>query len=237
MQIFEILGPILLNTAYVIAAFFIAKYVFISYFFSIHKNEITSLSSQISNLKLKLKTRLTHKFNSVESFGNDEIRAVILPMVNEIKSLDFQKPEDYQTLIDNMIKVIEEIKAEELLLSKKTSLNQPELSASVAPELDLLKKTYSELFEFDKGIVAIVIEINKLHADYIKALREYNKYAELEKKQKKIIEKFPDPILIENFYLLEDIYSKYKKELKEQNKTELEDVEDEAESSENKKAS
>lgn len=235
MQIFEILAPILLNTAYVIAAFFVAKYAFVSYFFAIHKNEITSLSSQISSLKLKLKTRLTHKFNNVKTFGNEEITAVVEPLVNEIKQLDFQKPEDYQVLLTKMIEIIEEIKAEELLLSKKTHLSQNSLSSSVAPELDLLKKTYTDLFEFDKGIIAIVIEVYKLHADYIKALRDYNKYADLEKNQK-LNEKIPDPILIENFYLLEDIYEKYKKELKEQNKSES-DFNDEADKSGNKKAS
>lgn len=235
MQIFEILAPILLNTVYVIAAFFIAKYVFVTYFFAIHKNEITSLSSQISSLKLKLKTRLTHKFNNFQSFGNDEMAAVTLPLVNGIKELGFQQSEDYQLLIAKMIQIIKEIKTEEVLLSKNSSVNKSEANSSVAPELDLLKKTYSDLFEFDKGIVAIIIEICHLHSDYLKALRDYNKYADLEK-NKKLSEKIPDPILIENFYLLEDIYNKYKKDLKEQNKTDL-DTQDTDSSDENKKAS
>lgn len=220
MQILEILTPILLNTIYVIAAFFIAKHAFVSYFFAIHKNEITNLSSQIANLKLKLKTRLTHKFNNVATFGNDEITAVIIPLVNDIKELDFQKTEDYQILITKMIEIVEEVKNEELLLSKKLTLNNSESKSSVAPELDLLKKTYSDLFEFDKGIVAIVIEIYRLHSDYLRALHEFNKYADLEKNPK-LLEKTPDPILIENFFLLEDIYNKYKKDLKDQSETDI----------------
>ena len=226
-----------MNTLYVIAALFVAKHAFVTYFFAIHKNQITSISSQISNLKLKLKTRITHKFNNVKNFGNDEITAVIIPLVNDVKDLDFKNPEDYQVLISKMITMVEEIKAEEQLLSKKAPSQKNEINSSVAPELDLLKKTYSDLFEFDKGIVAITIEICKLHADYIKALREYNKYADLEKSQK-LVEKIPEPILIENFYLLEDIYIKYKNDLKELSKsTSDEPIEHEEQSSNNKKAS
>ena len=235
MQIFEILTPILLNTLYLVVAFFVAKQAFVSYFFAKHKNAITSLSSQISSLKLKLKTRITHKFNNVNSFGNDEITSVIMPLVNDIKDIDFKKSEDYQHLIAKMINIVEEIKAEEQLLNKKISEHKNELSSSVAPELDLLKKTYADLFEFDKGIVAIVIEIYKLHADYIKALRDYEKYAELEKNQK-LVDKIPEPITIENFYLLEDLYTKYKKDLKEANKPENDEHLDTNQSSNNKKA-
>lgn len=233
VQIFEILTPILLNTIYAIAALYIAKHAFVSYFFAIHKNEITNLSSQISNLKLKLKRRLTHKFNNVATFGNDEITAVIMPFVNDIKDLEFQKSEDYQVLLAKMIEINNEIKVEEKLFGKKSPLKQIEPSPSVAPELDLVKKTYTDLFEFDKGIVAIIIEIYRLHADYLKALREYNKYADLEKNQK-LVEKIPDPILIENFYLLEDIYTKYKKELKDKSDS---DIDAQDEDSQNKKAS
>ena len=216
MNVIEVITPIILNTFYVVIAFFIAKYVFISYFFAVHRAEITGLSSQISSLKLKLRTRINHKFSNVGSFGNPEITSAIQPIVDELKDLDFHKSEDYHKLIKKMLLVIEKIKTEEILLSKNNEISalQDDSSRSVAPELDILKKTYNELFNFDKGIVAIVVEISKLHADYIKALREYNKYADLEKSQKSK-EKIPEPILIENFYLLEDIYQKYKKEIKD----------------------
>ena len=172
MQIIEILNPILLSTAYVIAAFLIIKHVFISYFFVLHKNKSTKLSSQISNLKLKLKRRIIQKFNNVATFGNDEITAVILPLVNEIKALEFRKPEDYQFLITKMIKIIEEITLEERLLFKKPTLNELEINPSIAPELDSIKTTYSDLFEFDKGIMAIIIEICHLHSKYLTALMQ-----------------------------------------------------------------
>lgn len=208
--------PIILNTFYVVVAFFIVKYAFVSYFFAVHRNEITGLSSQISSLKLKLRTRINHKFSNVDSFGNAEITSAIRPIVEDLKDLDFHNPEDYQQLVTKMLQIIDRIKTEELLLSKSTEIPLVEnvVSNSIAPELDLLKKTYNELFNFDKGIVAIVVEISKLHTEYIKAIREYNKYADLEKNQK-AAEKIPDPILIENFYVLEDIYQKYKKDFKE----------------------
>jgi hypothetical protein len=216
VNILEVVAPIMLNTFYVVIAFFIAKYAFVSYFFAVHKTEITALSSQISSLKLKLRTRISHKFSNVGSFGNPEITAAISPIVDDLKDLDFHNPEDYQQLITKMLQIIDRIKTEELLLSKSSeNLTTVDTSFdSIAPELDILKKTYTELFNFDKGIIAIVIEVSKLHADYIKVLRDYNKYADLEKNQKSS-EKIPDPILIENFYILEDIYQKYKKEVKD----------------------
>jgi hypothetical protein len=236
VQIIEILNPIILSTAYIIAAFLIAKHIFVSYFFILHKNKITKLSSQISNLKLKLKTRLVHKFNNVANFGNDEITAVILPLIVEIKELEFRKPEDYQLLIAKMIEIIEKIKREEQLLSIKPILEESEVNSSIAPELDLLRTTYSDLFEFDKGIMAIIIEIYLLHSIYVSALRQYNKYAALEK-NKKLSEEVPEPILIENFYLLEDIYNKYKKDLNPQSQSDSDAKGKDKEDNQNKKAS
>ena len=205
------LAPIFFNAMLVATALLVIKYGYAAYFFITRRNEMTVLASLISHFKLRLRTKLKHRFNSQGIHGTSELKAIIEPIADQMALLDFVDNKDYQKLLTGISDIIQAIDVNEILEGdQKIHMNSNQLN--LAPEAQMMKKSYEAVFEFDKDIVYFIVEICKLTEQYIILANQYNHYTKYEKQIKKITD-IPEKIEIQSFNILEDIYNGYKKEL------------------------
>lgn len=187
----------------------IIRYSYFAYFFVLRKNQIVRTGAQIAAYKLKLKSRLNQKLNSGQVFGTSDLKTILNKIMDSMRELDFSSASDYQKLINLIIDMNAARDEHNLLNRKKSEPSEKEVDISVAPEFDQFKEKYTKVFNFDPDIVICIIELAKLTQELHKQVNEYNKFAMTEKRVQKIKD-LPETFQIEHFYILEDIYSKWK---------------------------
>ena len=213
MQFLEIIEPILKYTAFAAVSVYTTKIFVTGYLITSKKAKLTYTNSRISSLKLKLKTRLNQKLNTIDSLISNDSGVTLEKIVSEIRELDFNNSEHYATLISKISEIVVTVRSEKALnlprSENQTSEAAVTASDSISPELDLLRQTCRDVYEFDRGVIISVIEIKHLTDTYIKLALEFNLYVENEKKEEKI-KSIPEPIVVESLHLLEEIYSRQK---------------------------
>lgn len=180
------------------------------YSFKRKNGEITKLNSVIAILKLRLKSRITQKCNRISSnFKSDsEILVFLAPLMSEIQGLEFAKASDYQKLLDNLIKITEQLEGHHNLKNKTTPAAAHEeilsLQERVSPEMDRMKEKVQKLIKYDKAELIVLIQIVDYTNILIIKMKDFNKAVPL------AVEK----IEIAHFYQLTD---GLKQSLKENN--------------------
>ena len=209
MSFLDALFPVLMNMFYVGMAFVTIRYMYIGYFFIIKKNELVYIRSQISALKMKLRSRLTQKLNATQTTGASELKTAVNKILEEIRVLEFVQWSDYQTLINKIIEINSAKDTQNLLRKNKNTVVQSGDGNSVAPEFDMTRQTCEAVFDFEPDLLCFVIDIAKFTDEYIKRGQAYNRYTVHEKKIPKI-DDIPEKIQLEHFYVYEDFYKQHR---------------------------
>ncbi|MCC2678744.1 MAG: hypothetical protein K0R29_1320 [Pseudobdellovibrio sp.] len=187
------------------------KYGYVTLFFVVRKNQITILNASISNYKLRLKTKINQKFGSFKLYGESEVKTNIEKTVEEILQLQFNEATDYEKLVTGISSINETSGLEKIIIG---TAQVKELSgeAILAPEMAAFRKSYENVFNFDKDILIFTVEICKLTNQLVDLIEEYNKFAKNERKVKPFTD-IPAKIEIPAFFLLEDLAKRYQEEI------------------------
>jgi hypothetical protein len=216
MKFLEIIEPILKFTAISAISVYTTKVFVTGYMIANRKSKLNQTNSKISALKLKLKSRVNQKLNTLDSIILNSSSVTLKNIISDIRAIEFNNSEDYENLISKITEIVVTIRSERSLNStapEPESDDTPkDISDSISPELDLIRQNCQDVFEFDNGVVIIVIEIKHLTDFYIKLAKDFNQFIDKKKKEDKL--KFiPEPISIENLHVLEEIYNRQKSNL------------------------
>lgn len=187
------------------------KYGYASYFFASRRKQMHRVNALISNFRLRLKAKLRKKIGSLSPYGTSELKVVLTEIISELSQLEFNDPGDYQKLIQGIAKINETVEVEDVINGDE-HIKEFTADVSLVSGMETLKKSYDAVFEFDKDVVLFVVEICKLTEQYLILAEQYNRYTEYERGVKKITD-LPPKIDIKGFYLLEDIYNRYRDDL------------------------
>jgi len=187
------------------------KYGYVSLFFVVRKNQITILNAGIANYRLRLKTKINQKLGSFRLYGESELKSKLKETIDEILNLDFTKAADYEKLILGIAK-INQTSDLESIISGDGSVKKLSSESILAPELATFRKSYDDVFKFDKDIIIFTVEICKLTNDLVTCVDEYNKFTKNERKIKPIAD-VPQRIEIPAYFLLEELCLRHQEEI------------------------
>lgn len=187
------------------------KFGYVTFFFVVRKNQITVLNASISNFRLRLKTKINQKLGSFKLYGESELKSTLSETIEEILGLQFDDAEDYQKLILGIAKINETSDLENII-SGVENVKKLSSESILAPELAAFRKSYEDVFKFDKDILIFTVEICKLTNQLVDLVEEYNKYSKNERKVKPITD-VPKKIDISAFFLLEELCTRHHEEL------------------------
>ncbi len=176
------------------------------YIYSRKRENINKLQARISVLKMHLRGKVKGKSNRIESVLKKDPGAManLTPKLKLICSLEFSAPEDYQTLIDNLHIISEEIishihlkmKKEGRLIATENAVDNPSVAAEGS--VDKIDEICKKLVRYDKANMIIMIDIICSTKLAIEKIIEFNELKTFEKKTKELLS-VPQPITIENF--------------------------------------
>jgi hypothetical protein len=188
------------------------KFAYSTYFFVIRKNEITLLTAHISNYRLRLKTKLRQRLGAYQSaYGNSELKTALSDTVDELMSLEFNDPSDYNKLIYGIAQINQTYDLESIL-NGTDSIRKTTSDSIIAPEFVATKKALEAIFEFDKDISIFTVEIRKLTDEIIAKIEQYNNFAKHETRYKKITD-VPARVDLQGFFILEELCKQHREEV------------------------
>ena len=209
MQYLDSISSILFNVILLSTLLIVVKYIYVTYFFLYKKKSLVKANAMISTYKLRLKTKVAHRFNSFKA-EKSELYSLVTPIAKKIMELSFDKAEDYGILFSSILEITDLLGLNSVLTGHQSFITENHV-LSVAPEYHLTKLAYEKAFEFDRDILIYLIEIKLVTDEYIKLAADYNHYTEFESNVKKITH-IPGPIEINSFDILLEVYHQFKSE-------------------------
>jgi|GEM_PF-6354455 len=213
MNILSLVSQILLYVALLGLTLWGIKYATLLYFFSRKQEDINKLTARISILKLHLKGKIKRKCNKIGEFFNKELDPAALralqPKLNAINSLEFVAATDYQSLINSLSSISEDITNS--IKFKHKFYNAPSSDPIQTPEKqNSVNENCKNLVRYDKANMMIIVEIIQCTERLVEKISEYNLLIRYKKSQKKITQ-IPERIVIENYIVIAELIEQVKK--------------------------
>jgi hypothetical protein len=208
MSYLSVISQLLFYGFFIGACFWLMRFSSTAYMFSRRKVEINKLDARISVLKMHLRAKVKSKYNKIEILLKNEAETLtaLKPMLDNIISLSFNSPNDYQLLINNLHEIT--VKINDYIRSKhknlvRDNLDKPEAKQSLSKEEEAKEKC-TQLVKHDRANMIIILEIVKRTVELRSKILQYNELAKLKIGHKKI--RFtPDALEIEHYELINSL--------------------------------
>jgi hypothetical protein len=208
MSYLSVISQLLFYGFVIGACFWLMRFSSSAYMFSRRKVEINKLDARISVLKMHLRAKIKSKYNKIEILLKNEAETLtaLKPMLDNIISLSFNSPSDYQLLITNLHEIT--VKINEYIRFKHKNLvrdnqDKPEARQSRSKEEEA-KEHCTQLVKYDRANMIIILQIVESTNELRSKILQYNELAKLKIGHKKI--RFtPDVLEIEHYNLIKSL--------------------------------